>query len=580
MFRSHEIPPSAPLRHLAKAREVSAIRHESQVPFMIVYIFLIFLAASLPGMSAPTIHIEKKGLTNAGSGTANDPYNVSSTERLQTIVDQAPDGTTLKFGKGVFPLELKVRKTLTLIGQGDGTILQATRAGQDAIRFSGRESTLTIRNLLLRQSGGWEDSADVSAGILLTSAANGVILDSVVFRDFYNGVYTSAPIRRLVVTNCQFLYTYGRAGVSNSPPFQHPAVAILGSGSEETIVRDCYFDGLLHPTFHGLKGNPPKSQRTPMDGLYKTGGGNPKRTFVENNVVRNHGIEGILCERIDFTGEYSTCVRGNKITGPSYKEPSFYGNYCPAIAIVNTQGAEISGNLIEKSPLGIDITFSVWADSNACLVRNNAILNVNVGARIRNGGSKTLFCRNRVFCSSEPTKSLHSVEIEWCGLMGVAASGTPVIRSNSLRATEPAWDAEIELISRDMNQFSVSSTEGIHPKQGVLISLSPRKFSYFPVQGVSGKTIMVSPEWAATASSLSSGKLVYARKLGNFTGLGAVCSFGDSSKVVVENNHISGFLQDVASSNGGVVIFQNNQTSDVLFLQPSCRYFQKRFNCP
>lgn len=553
---------------------------QSQVLFMIAHIFVIFLAASLSCTSAPAIHLEKNGTTHAGKGTTNEPYNVSTIERLQTIIDQAPDGATLKFGKGVFPLQLKVNKSLTLIGQGVDTILQSTRAGQDGIQFSGSGSILTISNLQMHQSGGWGHAAEVTAGVLLTSSADSVILDNMIFRDFYNCVYTSAPLRRLVVTNCQFLYSYGRAGVSNSPPFQHPAVAILGSGSEDTIVRDCYFDGLLNPTFRGVKGNPPKSQRTPMDGLYKTGGGNPKLTVVENNVIRNHGIEGILCERTDFTGDYSTSVRGNKIIGPSYKEASFYGNYCPAIAIFNTQGAEISGNLIENSPLGIDITFSEWADLNACMVRNNAILNVNVGARIRNGGSKTVFCRNRVFCSSEPTKSLHSVDIEWCGLMGVAASGTPVIRSNSFRASKPAWDAEIQLISRDANQFNVSTTEGIHPEQGVLISLSPNKCSYFPVQGISGKTITVSPEWAATASSLSSGKLVYARKLGNFTGLGAISSFGDSSKVVVENNRINGFLQDVASSNGGVLIVQDNQTSDVLFLQPPCRYVQKKFNGP
>jgi len=539
-------------------------------------LLIILLLFSLSGLGAPTIHIARRGKFVTGKGTAADPFNGATGARLQRIVDLAPDGATLEFGEGVFPLGIRIQKTLTLVGQGARTILQSERVGMDAIKFSGEASTLTVRNLQMRYTGGWGDASAVTEGISLAAAADSVILDRVVFRDFYNCVYTSAPVRRLVVTNCQFLYSYGRAGVSNAPPFQHPAVAVLGSGSEETIVRDCYFDGLLDPAFRGVKGNPPISQRTPMDGLYKTGGGNPKLTLIENNVVRNHGIEGILCERLEFSGTYITRVRGNKIIGPMYKEHSFYGNYCPAVLILNIQGAEVSGNSIENSPLGIDVSFTKWADSNACTITDNAITNVVIGTRITNGGSKTIFSHNRVVCSSEPAKSVHSPDIEWCGLMGVAASGNPAIRSNSFRATDPAWDARTNLISRDMNRFSLSNTRGIIPGQGVLISLSSKGLGYFPVQGISGNTITIAPEWAASQPSPPPEKLVYARKLGNFTELGAVCSFGASSRVVVENNRISGFLQDVASSNGGTIVARDNQATGVLRIQPPSRHFQQK----
>lgn len=542
---------------------------------MIPRILIFLLLSSLLGMGAPTLHIAKRGMLVTGKGTAADPFNGSTAGRLQKIVDQAPEGATLEFAEGVFPLGVDIRKSLTLSGQGEKTILQTDRVGRDAIKFSGEASRLTVRNLQMRYTGGWGDASDVTEGILLASAADSIILDRVVFRDYYNCVYTAAPLRRLVVTNCQFLYSFGRAAVSNSPPFQHPAVAVLGSGVEETIVRDCYFDGLLDPTFHGVKGNPPKSQRTPMDGLYKTGGGNPKSTLVENNVVKNHGIEGILCERIDFQGEYTTRVRGNKVIGPAYKEHSFYGNYCPAIVIYNIQGAELSDNSIENSPLGIDVTFTKWAGSNACTIRDNAISKVVIGARITNGGNDTIFSHNRVFCSSEPTKSVHSPNIEWCGLVGVAASGTPVIRSNSFRAAEPAWDAQTKLLSRDKNLFEVSNAKGILPGQGVLISLSSQGLGYFPVQGISGKAITIAPQWAANQPSPSSGKLVYARKLGNFTELGAVCSFGATSKVVVENNRISGFLQDVASSNCGTILARENQATSVLSIPQPSHYFHR-----
>jgi len=128
-----------------------------------------------------------------------------------------------------------------------------------------------------------------------------------------------------------------------------------------------------------------------MDGFYKSGGGNPKLTIVEHNIVKNHGIEGIICERINFGGKYVTRIMGNKIIGPGYKERSFYGNYCPAIAVLNTQGAEITKNMILGSPLGVDLTFSSWSVSNACTISNNSFSNVLCGPASRAAEVKRSF---------------------------------------------------------------------------------------------------------------------------------------------------------------------------------------------
>jgi hypothetical protein len=306
-----------------------------------------------------------------------------------------------------------------------------------------------------------------------------------------------------------------------------------------------------------------------MDGFCQTGGSNAKLTIVEHNFVKNHGIEGIIYERMTSNGSYTTRITGNKIIGPVYKERSFYGNYCPAIAVLKTQGAEITKNVIIGSPLGIDLTFSSWTASNACIISNNSFMNVVRAAEIHNGGTNTLFSDNRVLCSSEPAKSVAALGVEWCGLVGVIASGTPRIFSNSFQALEPSWDAKTTIVSRQQNCFVLSTTQGILPNQGVLIALSPKGLAYFPVRQVAEKEVMVAPEWAAAFPQISSGKLVYAQSFGNFTSLGAVCSLGSTSKVLVEGNRISGFIQDIATSNGGEVIAKGNLVENVVFSPPA-----------
>ena len=507
----------------------------------------------------------------------------SAKRQIDNVIEKVPDGSTILFSNGVYHIDgLHVtNKSLTFAGSGDKTILVSDHIGNHAIQFSGKGKSLTLKNLQLVYTGGWADASGITDGVLVTPDAlqgkesmDSVFLDHVTFRDFYNAVYVLAPLRSLKVTNCNFLYTYGRAGVSNAPPYQHPAVAVLGSGTE-TIVSNCYFDGLMDSSFRGLKGNPPKSQRTPMDGLYKTGGGNPKFTSIDHNILKNHGIEGIICERMNSAGSYTTRIKENKIIGPSFKEHSFYGDYCPAIVVANVQGAEITKNIVIGSPLGLDLIFTNSVESNACMISNNTFSSVLCGARIKDGGSNTVFCDNQVFCSSEPARSFATADIGWCALVGVAASGDPIIRSNAFQSDQPFWDARTTLLSRAQNEFTVSSTNGIQPNRGVLISLSHKGLGYFPVGQISNHKVTVAPEWAAAYPHATSGLLVYAQRLGNFTSLGAVCSFGKSSRVLVEGNRIEGFLQDVATSNGGVVITKGNQVENVVSSPPASPFIQR-----
>ena len=518
-------------------------------------------------------------------GTAEAPYIAHSIHQLEKIVERVPDGSTLRFAKGVYPMGgLRVtNKSLTFQGSGDETILFSNKIGQNIIRFSGRGKSLCLKNLQIAYSGGWGDASAITVGVLVVPDAlhgiesmDSILLDHVTFRDLYNAIYITAPLRSLKVVNCSFLYTHGRAGVSNKAPFQHPAVAVLGSGSEQTIVSDCYFDGLMDQKFSGVQSSIPQSQRTPMDGFYKAGGGNPKRTIIKNNIVIHHGIEGIICERMRGAGHYETLVESNTIIGPTYKERSFYGNYCPAIVIRNVQGAKVVGNTIRNSPMGVDVWFSEWADSNACLITQNKFRNVLNAARLTNVGSKTIFESNTVFCSSEPTKSVQDVSISWCGLTGVAASGNPVIRNNILQAMLPSWDAETMLLGRQGNVFTLKTTEGIVANQGVLIGIRSDNISYFPVQGIKGKNVTIAEPWAANQPTKLGESLVYARNFGNFTSLGAVCSFGSQSRVLCQSNQISGFVQDVATSNSGVVESNGNRLKDVHYVAPESHWIVRR----
>lgn len=182
--------------------------------------------------------------------------------------------------------------------------------------------------------------------------------------------------RVLKVNECQFLWYYGRMGAPGEwiPPGEgdtgYTGQVIRGTGYDETIITNNYFNGLVHhdeaPTFPGVpvpecpvgpEGNLCRlhvsalnATRIGMDGLFSTHNLLSKRYVIKNNVIENNSVEGIAitaaptCEFIE--------VSGNKFYGQS-KVLQY-----PAAVIIDTCSNDIKvfNNYIEGQG-GIFVSF-------------------------------------------------------------------------------------------------------------------------------------------------------------------------------------------------------------------------------
>jgi hypothetical protein len=259
-------------------------------------------ARSLANRFAERVNVKDFGAV--GSGTTNDQ------PAIQAAINAATAGAIIYFPEGTYFLGastgLTVNKSLSFLGEKNSSTILLNKLVATGVNITGG-SIFDFYNLKFVYNQGWYDSGTYASGggnqhaILCIGGINQdgeIRLINCRFENITNCIWAGG-FNILLVDNCEFIYQHGFAGcrwyTPVAPDIGHPAVSVLGAGNI-TKVTNCYFDGLVDPTFTGVQGDPPNKYRSPVDGIYKNGGSNPVYQEVSNCIVLNHGIEGILVE--------------------------------------------------------------------------------------------------------------------------------------------------------------------------------------------------------------------------------------------------------------------------------------------
>ena len=89
--------------------------------------------------------------------------NVAQANVLQDAIDRAPVGSTIKLPAGVYKGNFTIDKPLSIIGQGEGVIIDGGGEGT-VIRTKG--SYITLKNLTIRASGERHDKLDAAISMV------------------------------------------------------------------------------------------------------------------------------------------------------------------------------------------------------------------------------------------------------------------------------------------------------------------------------------------------------------------------------------------------------------------------------
>ena len=85
--------------------------------------------------------------------------NVSQANVLQDAIDRAPVGSTIKLPAGVYKGKITINKPLSIIGQGEGVIIDA---GGEGTVITTKGSYITLKNLTIIGSGERHDKLDAA----------------------------------------------------------------------------------------------------------------------------------------------------------------------------------------------------------------------------------------------------------------------------------------------------------------------------------------------------------------------------------------------------------------------------------
>ncbi len=85
--------------------------------------------------------------------------NVSQANVLQDAIDRAPVGSTIKLPAGVYKGKITINKPLSIIGQGEGVIIDA---GGEGTVITAKGSFITLKNLTIINSGERHDKLDAA----------------------------------------------------------------------------------------------------------------------------------------------------------------------------------------------------------------------------------------------------------------------------------------------------------------------------------------------------------------------------------------------------------------------------------
>lgn len=256
--------------------------------------------------------VNVKDFGAVGDGTANDQ------PAIQAAITAAAAGSIIYFPKGTYFLAestgLTANKSLSFLGEKNSSTILLNKLVTIGINITGG-TIFDFYNLNFLYNQGWYDSERTrhQGAIECVGGINQngeVRIFNCNFKNIGAGFY-GGGFNYLLVDSCEFIYQYGIAGCSWVITSEFPSVAVLASANITKVIN-CYFNGLIDPTFTGVLGNPPDKYKTPLDGFYFPGGQSPLYQEISNNTVLNHGIEGIIISSMSPDRSYFEDVSLNK----------------------------------------------------------------------------------------------------------------------------------------------------------------------------------------------------------------------------------------------------------------------------
>lgn len=284
---------------------------------------------------------------------------------IQSIIDAAEAGATVRLPAGHYPAHLHIDKPLTLIGDGD-VVLDGQGHG-DVIRV--RAADVTLRGLSIVNSG--HNLTDMNAGIFVERSAARITIADSQFDNNAFGIWLDACKAPRVLNNRIHGDPTTRSQDRGNGIHLYAITDSEIRGNEVWETRDgIYIDtsqnnvlaeNVLHDLRYGIHYMYSYTNKVIGNRTYNTRTGyalmQSKFLTVLNNESRDDGNYGILMNNIT-----NSTIAGNRIN--HVKEGSGYvtggdgvsGAEGKAIFIYNSQFNDIHDNLFADSDIGIHLT--------------------------------------------------------------------------------------------------------------------------------------------------------------------------------------------------------------------------------
>jgi parallel beta-helix repeat protein len=531
-----------------------------------------------------------------GDGVADDSTAFAATLRAVKAAGKGvvsiPAGgyflntaTTTSTWVGRSKISLLVVPDVPIVVKGAGTTATRLITSSEATIFDGTTSNsadLTLIGLTMACLSGFS-SASNSYGVLFAGQA--LRAQGVEFDDFTQAIRIpeGARVPYVLVDQCTFVYSHGRAGVSQADPsFGYPVTAILGGGVQ-TEIYNSYFNGLSDPAFQGVTvdkatGNQiDPSQFTPVDGLIKTINQVQSAT-IRGSTIQNAGIEHILIDGGgDSEGPWKVDISQNQIVGPGPNYIMTAGNSRPQAGQIQTHSSffssaivgiqitggygSITGNQIINVGTGISSCAYGTAQYQPLTVSNNRLTNCMVGITML--GSQASTVSNNDIEFSRPFTDLERQSGAPAAHTGVRPVDSPnsLITENHISLqSDRWWQGETTLLHTLRSGARVAyinSTIATGAPIWIYFGSSP----YWPIMAVGyaagpGKICLYAP--LPLMKILPPGSPVK-WTTGNLPQQAGVSSFRSSSALSYSNTFTGG-LFGITQLEGNGVIFSKNDT--------------------
>jgi hypothetical protein len=301
-----------------------------------------------------------------------DPTGTNSSRNaLIAAIAAASNNDIIYFPNGTYSgiYDITITKPLSIIGDGpDSTIIDTPNNGSYIFGIGANCTNFTCIGMKIQWEGGYVvqtgGGSRCITNIQGTSNINvSVIVDNCVFRNFSESITLwREKAKNLEVTNCKFLFKHGYAGCRwPSTPTSNIYDALIAGwciiGNPQTVfIKNNEFNGLEDPTFTGVPSGLEEWIYTPIDNFYKGSGRAYEEIVIENNIIRNFGIEGIIADRNPPSmGTWENNSEESYISKLRIANNTFFGpekvsiasrGVNPAISVWGGNNVDVCGNYI------------------------------------------------------------------------------------------------------------------------------------------------------------------------------------------------------------------------------------------